>query len=270
MKHYRTSEIARAAKVHPNTVRLYEQWGFLPPVPRNKSGYRLFSERHLDQMLLARIALRCEYAEGNIRRLAIVVIKTAASGDMLNAIEQAENHLLQIMHERAKAEEALVLARGWVNGDPGEQSGIYIKRLDVAKLLGVSIDVLRNWERNGLVRILRNPDNGYRIYGPCEINRLKVIRTLRAANYSIMAIYRMMRHVDHGGGKDATELLDKPLPQEDIVRATDKWISALTESEQDARELIAHIQEMAAKNYCESECYQDGISPNLGGPAAIN
>jgi DNA-binding transcriptional MerR regulator len=38
----RTSEISQAVGVHPNTVRLYEQWGFLPPIPRSLSGYRLF------------------------------------------------------------------------------------------------------------------------------------------------------------------------------------------------------------------------------------
>jgi DNA-binding transcriptional MerR regulator len=31
----RTSEITKAVGVHPNTVRLYERWGFLPPVPRS-------------------------------------------------------------------------------------------------------------------------------------------------------------------------------------------------------------------------------------------
>ena len=50
----RASDIAKAVGVHPNTVRLYEEWGFLPPVPRSPSGYRLFTAAHLDQMRLAR------------------------------------------------------------------------------------------------------------------------------------------------------------------------------------------------------------------------
>ena len=40
-QHLLTSEVAAAAGVHPNTVRLYEQWGFIPPVPRGPKGYRL-------------------------------------------------------------------------------------------------------------------------------------------------------------------------------------------------------------------------------------
>ncbi len=55
-KYLRTSDIARAVGVHPNTVRLYEAWGFLPPVPRSPKGYRLYTGTHLDIMRLARTA----------------------------------------------------------------------------------------------------------------------------------------------------------------------------------------------------------------------
>ncbi len=53
-----TSEVAREAGVHPNTVRLYVTWGFLPPIPRSEAGYRLFTHRHVDQMLPARLTLQ--------------------------------------------------------------------------------------------------------------------------------------------------------------------------------------------------------------------
>jgi len=38
----RTSDIAKSVGAHSNTVRLYEEWGFLPPVPRAPNSYRLF------------------------------------------------------------------------------------------------------------------------------------------------------------------------------------------------------------------------------------
>jgi DNA-binding transcriptional MerR regulator len=57
-KHLSTSQIARATGVHPNTVRLYEVWGFIPPVPRSPTGYRLFTEVHQDHMRLARTMLK--------------------------------------------------------------------------------------------------------------------------------------------------------------------------------------------------------------------
>ena len=37
---------------------------------------------------------------------------------------------------------------------------------EVAKLAGVSTDVVRYYSRIGLINPTRNPDNGYRIYTP--------------------------------------------------------------------------------------------------------
>ena len=65
-----TSDIARAVGVHPNTVRLYEEWGFLPPIPRSPRGYRLFTEDHLDQMRLARTAFHDPWPGKTIKRSA--------------------------------------------------------------------------------------------------------------------------------------------------------------------------------------------------------
>ena len=35
-RYLRTSDIAQAVGVHPNTVRLYEDWGYIPPAPRGR------------------------------------------------------------------------------------------------------------------------------------------------------------------------------------------------------------------------------------------
>jgi hypothetical protein len=90
----RTSDVARAAGVHPNTVRLYEERGFLPPIPRNPSGYRLFTEAHVDQMRLARTALRGPWPGRNIKRSALALVRRAASGDLGGALEQAYSYLV--------------------------------------------------------------------------------------------------------------------------------------------------------------------------------
>lgn len=230
MKCFKTSEIAKAVGVHPNTVRLYEEWGFLQLVPRNDKGYRLFTQGHLEQMKLARIALRCEFVEGNIRERATVVVKTAALGKLEQALEEAYSYQQHIRSEQDKAREALVLIRQWINGKSPESTNTYKKRSDVARLIGVSIDILRNWERNGLVDISRDPDNNYRVYGPNEINKLKIIRTLRAANCSFMAIYRMMRHLDKGTDFNIAEVLNTPGIDEDIVSAADRWIVTLEQT----------------------------------------
>jgi DNA-binding transcriptional MerR regulator len=99
--------------------------------------------------------------------------------------------------------------------------------------------MLRNWERNGLIEVPRDPRNGYRLYGAAEIGRLRVIRTLRRANYSLMAILRMLLNLDQGKKEDLRQVLDTPRPDENVYSAADQWLSTLAELEQRAMDVIA-------------------------------
>ena len=196
--YYSTSEIAGAVGVHPNTVRKYEKWGYLPPIPRATNGYRHFSEVHLDQMQLARMAMLDEWPGREIRKTSLILIKTAAAGELDSALELAYKYLSLIQDEQQKAEEAAKLVDSWtqetVPEDPNEPFNIH----ETAKMLGVTGDMLRHWERNGLIKIPRNPRNRYRLYGMAEIRRLQVIYMLSQAGYSNMAILRMLSQLDRG------------------------------------------------------------------------
>jgi DNA-binding transcriptional MerR regulator len=246
LKYYKTSEIAEAAGVHPNTVRLYEKLGLLQPAQRGNNNYRLFTLAHMEQMRLARIALKSACVEGNIRKLAISIIKIAAGGALRLALEEAYDYLTHINNEKSKAAEALAILQKWMNkkNEPGV-ADIFLGRGDTSRLLGVSIDALRNWERNGLLDVPRNSENGYRLYGPREIDRAKVICTLRTANYSMMAILRMLKSVDTTIREtEILKIVSTPQPDEDMVYATDRWILTLSETEKNANELITQIKRM--------------------------
>src|SRR5512145_637369 len=100
-RYLRTTDLARAVGVHANTVRLYEEWGFLPPVTRSKSGYRQFTEFHLDQMRLARTAFCWPYPGGKDPVLKLVF--KAAANDLGGALEYAYIYLAQVRAERVQA-----------------------------------------------------------------------------------------------------------------------------------------------------------------------
>lgn len=246
MKYYRTSEVAKAVGVHPNTVRFYEEWGLLQPVRRAKNNYRLYTQAHMEQMRLIRIALRRGFEEGGLRKLAIPIITTAAGGNLKKALGEAFGYLAYIRSEKTRAEEALVILWQWMNAKSDYYAGsIFLRRGDAAGLLGVTTDALRNWERNGLLTVPRDEKNGYRVYGQEEIDRAKVIRTLRKANYSIMAIMRMLKAVDADRREsDVLEIVSTSQPDEDMVYATDRWILSLSEIAKDAEELIDQIKRM--------------------------
>jgi DNA-binding transcriptional MerR regulator len=117
-----------------------------------------------------------------------------------------------------------------------------------ARLLGISIDILRSWDRNGLIDIPRDPSNGYRRYGSAEMSRLRVIRMLSRAGYSTGAILRMLIQLDRGETTDLRRALDTPRPDEDVYMASDRWLTALSEHEDRARRIIALLEEIIQKN----------------------
>ena len=240
----KTSEVAKAVGVHPNTVRKYEEWGFLPPIPRTPSGYRTFTQAHVEQMRLARLALHGGWPGRNIRQSAAAMVRKAASGDLGGALELAYNHLALVQAERAQAEAAADLLERWAKGTPTDTTARSLRIGDAARRLGLTADTLRNWERDGLLDVPRDPRNGYRLYGAPEIGRLRVIRMLRRAGYSTMAILRMLIQLDRGQDADLRQALDTPRPDEDVYTAADRWLSELAAQQQRALDLIAQVEKM--------------------------
>jgi DNA-binding transcriptional MerR regulator len=247
MAFLRTSDIAKAVGCHPNTVRLYEEWGFLPPIPRSRTGYRLFTEAHLDQMRLARTALGGPWPGRKIKDAALALVRLASNGDLGGALEEAYHYQSLVRTERVQAEGAAELLERWAHGAATDATEELLRIGEAARLLGVTTDMLRNWERNGLVKVPRDVQNGYRLYGAAEIGRLRVIRMLRRAGYSVMSILRMLLYLDGGRGGDLRHVLDTPRPDEDAFSATDQWLSTLAGLEQRAADLIGQLEEMIRK-----------------------
>jgi DNA-binding transcriptional MerR regulator len=231
--------------VHPNTVRRYAERGWLPPVPRGANGYRRFSQAHLDCLRVARLVYGCVYHGRSLRRWATRVLQSAVAGDWATALAHAGYHLAAVQAELAQAEAAASRLEQWAGDPPAEPAGPPLPIGQVARLLGVSVDVLRNWERNGSIAVPRHPGNGYRCYGPAEIGRLRVIRTLSRAGYSQMAILRMLLQLDRGQTAGLRRSLDTPTPGEDVYVAADRWLSTLAGQEQVAgrlRDLVEAIR----------------------------
>ena len=247
MKYFRTSDLARAVGIHPNTVRRYVDWGLLPPVERDSNGYRRFTQKHLDCLRLARLVYSNEYPGKTVRLSGGRIIQSAVTDDWGGALEHAYAHLALVQSERAQAETAVMLLERWAGGTAADATQQRLQIGQAAQLLGVTIDILRNWERNGLISIPRDPKNQYRCYGPEEISRLRVIRMLSRAGYSLMAILRMLIQLDQGDTANLRKALDTPQPDEDVYMASDRWLSTLSSQEQVAHRIIALIEE-AIKN----------------------
>jgi DNA-binding transcriptional MerR regulator len=259
MNYLRTSDLAKAVGVHPNTVRRYVDRGLLPPVERSPSSYRRFTQRHLDCLRLARLVYSGPYPGKAIFQSGARILLSTVSGDLRGALALAYRHLALVQAERAHADIAADLLERWAFGtverevqaagasQPSDATMQPLQIGQVARLLGVSIDVVRSWDRNGLINVPRDPANGYRRYGEQEISRLRVIRMLSRAGYSISAILRMLLQLDQGETTDLRRALDTPRPDEDVYLASDRWLSTLADQEQRAHTILALVEEMTQK-----------------------
>jgi len=238
-----TKDLAEAVGCHVNTVHLYEQWGFIPPVPRDPGNhYRMFSCYHLEQFKLAYLALKYPYPGG--KDVVLDLVYAARDRDLDKAISLAEVYRAQIAAERAQAEAAIDYLEGWLRGDEAPEIKKALSIGEASGVLDLTRDTLRSWERDGLIEVPRNPRNGYRQYGPEEIGRLRVIRVLVNGGYSHMAILRLMLRLDRGEAVDPRKTLDTPSANEEIFHITDQWLTALAGEVERCEKIVAQLEDM--------------------------
>ena len=245
MNTYTTTEVARIIGIHPNTVRMYEEWGLIPLAERKSNGYRIFTDFHIEQLRLARTAFQIEVLQNGLRKKVIETIKLSAKRDFDKALIFAEEYRNQIQREQRNAEESISIAKQILSGKSVEHT-LFLKRKEVLDYLDISMDTLRNWERNGLLQIKRK-QNGYRVYTGDDIERLKMICTLRLANYSLEAILRMLNALEYNPLVNIKEVLNTPEVDADIVSVCDRLIVSLKDAEKNAEKMISIILEMKEK-----------------------
>jgi DNA-binding transcriptional MerR regulator len=96
---------------------------------------------------------------------------------------------------------------------------------------------------NGLLTVKRKK-NGYRVYTQEDISRLKIIRSLRCANYSLSAILRMLNSLSRNPEADVREALETPRESEDIVSVCDKLLTSLNNAGENARSMLEQLRRM--------------------------
>lgn len=245
MNTYTTSEAAKIIGIHPNTVRKYEEWGLIPKAERKPNDYRIFTDFHIEQLKLIRIAFKIEVLQNGLRKKIVETVKVSASRDFDKALCFAEEYRKQIQREQRNTEEAIRIAKQIISGKSAEDS-ICLKRKQASDYLDISMDTLRNWERNGLLKVKRK-QNGYRFYTSDDIERLKMIRSLRCANYSLEAILRMLNALEHNPQVNIKAVLNTPQKDTDIVSVCDRLIISLRDAERNAGEIIGIISGMKVK-----------------------
>ena len=117
METYRTTEVATAIGIHPNTVRLYEKLGLIPKPERQTNGYRIFTEFHIQQFILARTAFQIEVLQSGLRKKIVSVVKLSANKKFEQAIALTQEYLDGLLTERHNAEDAIQIVQDILSGE---------------------------------------------------------------------------------------------------------------------------------------------------------
>lgn len=239
---YSTGQLAALEGVHPNTVRLYERLGLISPARRLPNGYRRFNDEHALQFKVARLAFRAELMSNGLRHDAAAIARASGARDYAAALELCQRYQLRLEEEQRRAKDGARAAAAYAAHEPGtaHSDGRLLKRREASAELGVTVDVLRNWELNGLIAAKRS-SNGYRMYTPADMERLRVIRNLRSAGYSLAAILRLLLALDRGEKADPQALLDgRGCPNDELLRACDHLCESIEAALGDAA-AIEHL-----------------------------
>ena len=237
---YSTSQIADKFRLHPNTIRLYENWGVISTPGRKPNGYREFTDEHIKQIEIVRIALRAEVLQNGLRKKAVEIIQTVAMRDYEKALALTDEYLKSIDRETEFSKSAITIAENILYNRPLSLDTVCYTRQQAADKLDITIDTLRNWELNGLLTIKRKA-NGYRVYNETDMQTLKIIRELRVANYSLSAILRMLNALHGKKQINVGEVLNTPDDGEFIISVCDKLMVSLKELRADALQLKQKI-----------------------------
>lgn len=242
MNTYSTSEVAKIIGIHPNTVRMYEEWELIPKAERKANGYRIFTDFHLEQLRLARVALQMEVLQNGLRKKIVEAVKASAKGEFDRALCLTENYRMQLQREIKNAAEAIQVAQRLFAGTAFVKP-VCMRRREVSEYLDISMDTLRNWELNGLLRVKRK-QNGYRVYTGEDIDRLMLIRALRCSNYSLESILRMLTALAQDPQADMEQVLNTPTESTDIISVCDRLIVSLQTAEQNAAIMTDMLNDM--------------------------
>ena len=237
-KIYSTKEVADLTGVHPNTVRLYEEWGYISKVKRGNNNYRQFTKIHIYQMKLARVALPGPYPMDGA--LVHELVKRFAAGDSETALELAREYSSQVDSEKEKALDAINVLKKWFENDTGSKDKIvYLTRKSAAKNLNITTETLRTWERNALFKIKRG-NNRRLLFTEWDIEKIKVIRLLRNCGYSIASLFNVFHNYDQN--IKVSELLNLSKDNNEIFYDTDRYLEFLAEHKNRAEKIINLIK----------------------------
>ena len=214
----RTIDLARGAGMSVQQVRNYEALGLLPVAERSKSGYRLYTQRHLAALNTAR-SLVVGYGWQRVPE----IMRALHNGDLSSALAQIDAHHAEIASKRVQVGQTLDALRTLADQHAPTQIFRHSQRFRVgeaAKEVGVRVSALHFWEQQGLLHPVRDLYSRYRLYDEQQMRRLRLVVMLREAGYGFDVITPVLDELAAGKPEKAIEAVEKR--RDELARAS--WL----------------------------------------------
>lgn len=177
---YRPIDIARKLNISTSTIRIYEDMEIIPLVKRTDSGYRIFTQVHLDYFICIRKMIKGyslaftgqllkEYMKGNKDKSLWMITKSQADlyAEKIR-LERVGINLIESLNDKSSS----------VKKDKNKLMTIN----EISKITDVNITTIRYWENIGLIESVRDEENNYRLFNEDQI---KVILIVHALKYTL-------------------------------------------------------------------------------------
>jgi DNA-binding transcriptional MerR regulator len=205
--HLRTIDLAQAGQISVQQVRNYEASGFIPPVERSPSGYRLYTQKHLVALKIARSLIG-----GYGRPRAWMIMQAVHQGKLPDALALIDERHAELAGKRLQIEQTLV-ALSVLSAQSTALADIHhslrLRVGEAAKQVGVRVSALHFWEQQGLLYPERDKSSHYRLYDEQQMRRLRVVVLLRDAGYDSNAISTTLDELAVGQSEKAIAAVEK-------------------------------------------------------------
>jgi DNA-binding transcriptional MerR regulator len=189
----RPIDIARKLGISTSALRHYESWGIVPPAERIANGRRIYTEVHAAYFECIRAMLPGFGMD--VTKKVMLKVQQQELDDALWMVSEVQAHLFQ---DKTLAEKMIrILETDELDEASFRGRGKEMSIGEVAAETGVPATAIRHWEREGLLALPRDRDNGYRKFSSRQIRLILMIRILRSANYPLDVIKKVLNELAH-------------------------------------------------------------------------
>ncbi|MCM0650109.1 MerR family DNA-binding transcriptional regulator [Clostridium swellfunianum] len=177
---YRPIDIARKLNISTSTLRIYEDMGIIPPVKRTDSGYRIFTQLHLDYFISIR-----KMVKGYSLEFTGELLKEHMKGNSDKALWMITKAQADLYAEKVRLEKVglnLIKNLDYRGNNIKKDKNNLMTIKEISKITDVNITTIRYWENIGLISSVRGDGNNYRLF---DEEQIKVILIIHALKYSI-------------------------------------------------------------------------------------